>query len=75
MKNIPEMDGIPKDPCQLCRDADLDNQKSDALRRVSLIERDDVVSQFFDFLGFDGCIIRSFSTWSLVGMVSEGFLT
>ena len=33
----------------------------------------DVVSQIFDFLGCGACIINTFSTWSHVGMVWEGF--
>ena len=32
------------------------------------------MSQIFDFLGCGGCIIIPVSTWSLVGMVREGFL-
>ena len=75
MKNIPKMEGIPIDPWQLCGASHSVNQKSDSLRRLSLKERVDVVSQNFDFLVFDGCKIRAISTWSLVGMVWEAFLT
>ena len=32
------------------------------------------MSQNFDFLGCGACINSAFSTWSLVGMVWEGFL-